>query len=314
MWNLSYMACSFVLKRKYKQAQRMDLWGKFENKNSGEQYANFFEVLSSYCSLHKSLEDNSAEKRLYRMNLIDEQQNEGLHYMLIEIESGRYGYKSEITDKDTQKVAYHQKESDAPLMKFYLTVVIPFVKDVVVYKGFMFFQNYGQYGIKTTTVSALKEYFSNNLDSIMWVGNISPEIFVKTMMKSENIRKLYFVRNNVSRDDADNINFTYGKEQRIIERIHFTENFISRMVGYLAGGSRVFEFENKEYENVKVELDIGGRKRTIGLNNIENVSIIESLPDDIKGSDGELDKDRLVSIICTQAKEYMKHVIYCEQR
>ena len=51
------------------------------------------------------------------------------------------------------------------------------------------------------------------------------------------------------------------------------------------------------------------RDRIIGLNNIEIVSIIESLPDDLKKADGDINTQRLVSIVSTQAKEYMKRVI-----
>ena len=54
---------------------------------------------------------------------------------------------------------------------------------------------------------------------------------------------------------------------------------------------------------------MGGRDRIIGLNNIENVSIIESLPDDLKNADGDINTQRLVIIVSTQAKEYMKRVI-----
>ena len=54
---------------------------------------------------------------------------------------------------------------------------------------------------------------------------------------------------------------------------------------------------------------MGGRDRIIGLNNIENVSIIESLPDDLKDADGDINTQRLVSIVSAQAKEYMKRVI-----
>lgn len=51
--------------------------------------------------------------------------------------------------------------------------------------------------------------------------------------------------------------------------------------------------------------------RTIGLNNIENISVIESLPDDLKNIDGDIDTSRLVEIVCKQTEEYMKKVIYC---
>lgn len=86
---------------------------------------------------------------------------------------------------------------------------------------------------------------------------------------------------------------------------------MSRLKGYLAGSNRIFEFENKEYDDVKICAEVGGRPRTIGLNNIENVSVIESLPDDLKDINGDIDTSRLIEIVCKQTEEYMRKVVYC---
>lgn len=313
MWNLSYTACSFVIREKYRNDDVADLNRMFATCTEPcKEYNDVLDVFADYCEKNKVLQDKEMEKRLYRMDVIARGSVEKLNYLLVEIESGRYGYKSNITDKDTQKVAYQQKETDAPLMKFYLTILVPkVVENKKVYKGFMFFQNYGQYGVKTETVQGMKRYFSEIFNSVLWVGNISPEIFVETMLKAESIKKLFFIRNNISLDAADNMRFTYGKEQRVLEKMRLTEGFISKMRNYLAGNNRIFEFENKNYDDVKVCIDMGGRNRIIGLNNIENVSIIETLPDDLKNSEGDINTNRLVSIVCMQTNEYMKRVIFC---
>lgn len=315
MWNLSYTACSFVVKERYKRELAKNLNDKFIEGNEAEtEYENILKVFAEYCKKHTNLEDKEDEKRLYRVNLVEEGTKENLDYVLIEIESGRYGFKSNITDKNTQTVTYKQKETDAPLMKFYLTVLVPKDSEMnKVYKGFMFFQNYGQYGVKTETIDGLKKYFSDNFNLTLWVGNISPEIFVETVLKSENIRQIRFIRNIISTDPTDNIRFTYGREQRIIEKIRFTSIFMNKLTAYLSGVSETFEFESKDYDDVKVNVVTGGRMRTIGLHNIENVSIIEALPDDLKNSEGDIDTNRFVNIVYVQTTEYMKRVIYCKQ-
>lgn len=316
MWNLSYTACSFVVKEKFKREKNKNLNDEFVKRGEeGTKYENVLKVFAEYCHAHNGLEDKEDEKRLYRVNLVDEGSHEDVNYALIEIESGRYGFKSKITDKDTQVVAYNQKETDAPLMNFYLTIIVP--KDPEeknkVYKGFFFFQNYGQYGVKTETVAGLKRFFSEEFNLTLWVGNISPEIFVETVLKSENIRRVCFIKNNISSDSVDSIPFSYGREQRIIEHIKFSKHFMDKLKGYLSGASKVFEFESKDYDDVKVSVTTGGRERTIGLNNIQSVSIIESLPDDLKDAEGDIDTSRLVNIVCVQTKEYMKRVVYCWQ-
>ena len=311
MWNLSYTACSFVVREKYQNAEVADLNGNFTACiEPCQTYSGVIDVFKDYCKKHEKLLDKKEEKRLYKMDIISQGSDEKLDYLLVEIESGRYGYKSNITDKETQKVEYQQKETDAPLMKFYLTILVPKnVENAKVYKGFMFFQNYGQYGVKTETIRGMKKYFSETFDFMLWVGNISPEIFVETMLKAESIKKIFFVRNNISFDASDNVRFAYGKEQRVLEKMRLSEGFISRLRGYLSGSNRIIDFESKDYNDVKLCINMGGRDRIIGLNNIENVSIIESLPDDLKNADGDINTQRLVTIVSTQAKEYMKRVI-----
>lgn len=311
MWNLSYTACSFVIKEKYKSQKYTDLHGDFvEIERKCNHYHGVIEVFQEYFRRNEKLYDNTDEKRLFKMSLVSRGAAEKMDYLLVEIESGRYGYKSNITDKETRKVKYQQKETEAPLMKFYLAIIIPkAIKGKMTHKGFMFFQNYGQFGVKTDTTHGMKHFFSTTFDEMLWIGNISPEIFVETMLSSESIRKVCLVRNNISFDESDNLRFAYGKEQRVLEKVRLSETFISRLQGYLAGGNRIFEFESKEYDDVKLGIDIGGRERIIGLNNIENVSIIESLPDDLKNKNGDIITERYISIVCNQAKEYMKRVI-----
>lgn len=312
MWNLSYTACSFVVKEKYRREYAaMDLNGKFTAcKEPYQTYGDVIEVFKQFCKGYKDLHDKIEEKRLYKMSIFDQGDKEKCRYLVLEIQSGRYGYKSYITDRETQKVAYHQKETEAPLMKFYLTILVPKkIENAAAVKGFLFFQNYGQFGVKTETVGAMKKFFSEDFNAILWVGNISPELFVETMMKAESIKKILFIRNNISYDSSDSLKFTYGKEQRVIEKVRLTEGFISKLKGYLSGSNRIFEFEDKDYDDLKVCIDIGERERIIGLNNIQNVSIIEPLPDEIKNNDGDIDVERLLKIICVKAKEYMKKMV-----
>lgn len=95
------------------------------------------------------------------------------------------------------------------------------------------------------------------------------------------------VKNIKSSDNSDNVSKGYGSEIREIGNLYFTEKMWSRMmdkIRYVAGGRyNLFEFEQIEYDNLKVVVDIGGRTRKINLHNLENLSIIEAIPDEIKG-------------------------------
>ncbi len=102
MWNLSYTACSFVVREKYQNAENADLNGSFTAcVEPCQTYLGVIEVLKDYCKKHENLQDKKEEKRLYKMEVISQGSNEKIDYLLVEIESGRYGYKSNITDKET---------------------------------------------------------------------------------------------------------------------------------------------------------------------------------------------------------------------
>ena len=64
-----------------------------------------------------------------------------------------------------------------------------------------------------------------------------------------------------------------------------------------------------EYDNLKVIVDIGGRTRKINLHNIENLSIIEAIPDKIKMADGHPNLTMLIEHFTKVATEYLDEMV-----
>ena len=78
---------------------------------------------------------------------------------------------------------------------------------------------------------------------------------------------------------------------------------------YVAGGHyNLFEFEQIEYDSLKVVVEVGGRSRTINLHNLENLSIIEAIPDEIKTVDGHPDLQMLIEHFKKVATEYLQEM------
>ena len=78
---------------------------------------------------------------------------------------------------------------------------------------------------------------------------------------------------------------------------------------FVGGKHRLFEFENQEYSSVKLTVDIGGRDRKIDLHNIDNLSIIESVPDDIRMADGHPNEELLVKHLRSVIQEYLSEMV-----
>lgn len=130
------------------------------------------------------------------------------------------------------------------------TKIFVFPKDserVVVQKGLFIFQNVGQFGVKTITTTLMQQFFSNGFHITLKCNTISPDLFVKKIIRQDNIKKLVMVKNIKSSDNSDNVRKGYGSEIREIGNLYFTEKMWSRMmdkIRYVAGGRyNLFEFE-----------------------------------------------------------------------
>ena len=93
-----------------------------------------------------------------------------------------------------------------------------------VQKGMMFFQNIGSAGIKTITTDHMRKTFSDTFGVSLKIDTISSELFIRTIMTKENIKKLTMVKNHISDDLADRTFSGYGQETRTIAQFSFDED------------------------------------------------------------------------------------------
>lgn len=81
-------------------------------------------------------------------------------------------------------------------------------------------------------------------------------------------------------------------------------------IRFVAGDKyNLFEFEKENYDNLKLDVDIGGRIRRINLHNLENLSIIEGIPDEVRMADGHPKPDLLIEYFKEVATEYLKEMV-----
>lgn len=133
------------------------------------------------------------------------------------------------------------------------------------------------------------------------------------MLKRESILKIIMTKNYKSGDSSDNISLGYGVETRVIGNLSFDENTWEKLkekIDYFTKGKyNLFEFDNIDYNGLKLSVNIGGRKRTINMNNIENLSLIEGIPDEIRDLDGHPKKDLLFKHFEKVANEYLQEMV-----
>ena len=177
----------------------------------------------------------------------------------------------------------------------------------------LIFQNIGPYGIKTIVTQSIQQFFSNNYNITLICNTIAPSLFVKKVLRQDSIKKITMIKNYKSSDGVDDYSLGYGQEIKTLAKLNFTETKwqkVKNSMLYVSGGKdRLFELDNKRYDCVKAIVEIGGRTRTITLNNLENLSIIESIPDEIKDISGNADKNKLIEHLIKVVNEYLSEMV-----
>lgn len=316
MNNLSLTACSIWLREKMPKGKKNEI--KIMNLNkkitgNKKEYRDFFELLNNFCIKHsEKFIMNDYEQKMFKIETekIKIEENEKFRYTYIDINSGGYGIEANIVNTKTNKVLYTRKKEHAETIHFRVFFAIPKGEDV--YKGIIIFQNIGQYGIKTITTDYLRKYINDELNLYTITGNICPQVFVKKLLDNNGLMKIIYTRNNVSNDKADTDSMGYGKEERIIAGFSNVKKWKEKISGYFNGTSRIYEFEDIDYNGVKFVTSIYGRTRTININNIDNLSIIEGIPDEVVNDFGDIDDEKLKNHFIEVTKEYLEHMVYNE--
>lgn len=320
MFNLSLTACSFFIKKT--NSRNTEKVFALNSQIKGCQDDKFFcfndaiDLFSAFFNSYAEIITDTGRQQTFscecNSSFFDE--TSGFRLIYAKVFSGIYGSSSDIIDANSKQVKFTKSATDIDTRPFYVFVIVP--KDsenVTVQKGMLIFQNVGQYGIKTITTEYMQMYFSSNWGITLKCRTIAPNLFIKKVIRQDNLKKLVMVKNLRSSDRSDNVGLGYGKEVREIADLNFSEALWNRMmdkIRWVAGSKyNLFEFESKKYDTLKVVVDIGGRIRKIDLHNLENLSIIEAIPDEIRMPDGHPNKEMLIEYFKQVAAEYLKEMV-----
>ena len=84
-----------------------------------------------------------------------------------------------------------------------------------------------------------------------------------------------------------------------------------KLINFVKNRNRIFEIEDNKYDQVKVNVvDASGRIRTINLNYVDNLSVIESVPREIRMANGYPDQEKLLEHFKKVTNEYMEKMIF----
>lgn len=319
MVNLSLTACSFLLKKRNSRGNYHFFRDKII-KESPEEYNEYTvaEAFVNFFKTHAEAIDDNEKKRTFHCEFQDSYFGETKDYVFLYciIKSGTYGSASDIIDNDSRKVVHKKTANQTEEKPFYLYVIIP--KDstdskVKVQKGMLFFQNVGQYGVKTVTSNYIKEYFAENYNITFECRTIATKLFVERMIKQENVKQIIMIKNYKSSDLSDNFSIGYGAETKIISQLNFDQTAWSKIKSgidfFTQSKFNLFELDGFKCEQLKLRVKINNNERTINMGHLDNLSLIEAIPDDIQMADGHPNEEKLLAHFEKVANDYLGEMV-----
>jgi hypothetical protein len=199
---------------------------------------------------------------------------------------GDYGIESDIIDVESEDVMYRRNEAEAELLPFYFLFVIPSGAD----EGILLLQKTGNLGIKGIFEDELNRYiFENYSDYRVRINRLIPSELLEEYLGNGRVTKLRFVRFGIPSDITDSIDVGHLEDEGVTELIVKAKRGKSLSgIGDLVRS--VFERQRNvhdfEYDNIKVEVEIGGKYRTIDLQQPDNLRATYDITDNIETQGG----------------------------
>lgn len=275
-------------------------------------YSSAFDLFRDFISSNEVTDDKENNQQLFRcaFDAVNEGETDRYRYLIFSVFSGYYGFPSDLIDRTTKQTVYRKTKDQADVKEFYVMIVVP--KDsgqIHSNRGLIFFQEIGVYGIKTITASSMQQYFSNKFGLTFMTQNLAPDFYLDKLFSTGNIKKIRLARNIVSADSADRLyGQAVGREERAFTPLRVTNELKQKLRHVAEDTYSLYTFDNIDYPEVKMEVTIGDRTRTINLHGIEDLSIEEALPDSLLLADGTVSMNAFTAHMHTIAEEYLDHL------
>lgn len=276
------------------------------------EYASALDIFKNFIAYSHRTADKENVQQLFRceMDPAYAGETEKYHYLVFSVFSGYYGFASEVVDRKTKTVVHNRTKDEADVKEFYVMVAVPKLEgDSSPTRGLIFFQEIGVYGVKTVTTNSLQEFVSNYLKLTFKTQNLAPDFYLNKLFEKGNIKRIRLARNVESADSADRLyGLSIGREERAIVPLQITKELKNQLRHVSESYYHFYTFDNIEYPEVKMEVSISGRTRTVNLHGLDDLSIEESLPDELLLPDGTVSLDGFLEHMHTVAEEYLDHL------
>ena len=319
MVNSGMMICSFFLKKRYSRANVEDIcklnseYTFTKEDESVVSFADVFELLDAFCEEHYTNVNDEKKSKTFSIekDSVKYSDTDIFGTMSFTIISGAYGIESDMTDSNTNEILFHRDTHVADNKKFNVLVFVPKdVGDSSVIKGILIFQTIATYGVKSITVERIKG-FIKNIGLSIDTRSISVSALIEKLINDGGLHKITLIKDRISLNDADNMLISSGREEKSFIKPKLQPAWLQKLLLLFdkRDKSAIYEIEGEEYEDIRVQFDLGGRTRTASLSNIDKFSVIEDFPEIIYNN-GRYNKEKLIEYMIDTAVAYKEKMVF----
>ncbi|MBF0383474.1 MAG: hypothetical protein HQL69_20840 [Magnetococcales bacterium] len=275
---------AYVIRVKQKRSNNSLLLGQFDGvRNVRAIIKRYFEGIQR----NRFVVDEVASKAVSVENI----QEEGTLLRGV-LRSSLYGYASNIIDINSGDISYSKKRRDADMIPFYWDFCLPERSN----KGIMLVQSFGNMGIREQIRSHIETTFAAQFpEHILDIRPLVPENAVRKFFEDGEVHKLAFIRHTISSDYANQFLPGAGEREGEMElafkpKDKYIFSHLEGLIRYFRGDceiDEVFEFEGFEYDNIKAQIQVNGKIRTVSLSDPRKIASRFDVDRDLeKGLDG----------------------------
>jgi len=276
----------------------------------------FEQIIHNFFDLHKErFTNDERNEKVFKTTILNSidcmEVDSEYYYTFAKVESGEYGVSTDIIDPITSDIVYTVKPGEAPVLPFSVLVIRPRIHTT---RSFIIVQNISNYGIKTALEKYLKEYFAQLYPQYsIHITPLAPKKYVQALFEKYEINKIRFISYNVPEDDRNKMSIDNGIKSRYKEKVFHGVSLVEatkqRLLSLINPGKRVADFGeieglDKNYDDIKIEFNVGTSKKTIAMKNIDNLMFTDDITEKVKIINGHPTPDSLLLAMIDTA-EYL---------
>jgi len=267
--------------------------------------------------LHKYLSDKLGkietrpEKRIARVSKICT--NADYTFLCGLLQTGKYGYRAELVNTKNSNVSHERSVAEAEMVPFFFSLTIPMQSEW----GVLILQKFQNFGIFESLIPTLRSDFNKEFNGFkLDVDRLVPQTLAKALLKDAEVKALRFISYKMPKavEDAlgqynleDNMSTTEvvikAKRKEALPKIG---GFMDVLNGTKIL-SKVVTMAEWDYNNVKLDLEVGGRKRTIDIGKPSKINPTVDITEEVtEGPDGHPVWDDVMKVAANLSKDFLK--------